>query len=474
MHYVRLVLLLLAGLVGAVETAHAAETVTLRLRFEGRTLDAPLVAIEHAQRSDRTAIPLPLDPVETERNWWLQGFDAKGRELYRLPVRNPQLRRMEAFDPRTGKILDVRDVRMPQGSFDVSFPYDARVARVSLRASDLSGKGRWMSSMPLVEIERPWLDRRLRAGNLKPTAKTAATTLIDNGAAAKRLDLVFVGDGYTVDEMSKWQADAAGVVNGLMSDPLFRVYRQRINIRRVDVESAQSGVDEPDKGIFRDTAMDAAFNCANIDRLLCANTTKVLSTVGSVLEPDARDVVVVVANSTRYGGSGGSIAAISMHSAAIELALHELGHTLFGLADEYDYGTCILIVEPSARNVSLVASRDVKWGEMISRFTTVPTATGQYPNGTVGVFQGGQYCASGKYRATEDSKMRTLGRPWHIVNEIAASQVFALYSRDIEKLRIQIPLRPNATAVPSRTGPIPGAATRPVSNRASGARMPRP
>ena len=60
--------------------------------------------------------------------------------------------------------------------------------------------------------------------------------------------------------------------------------------------------------------------------------------------------------------------------------------------------------------------------------TPVPTAPGSVPNGTVGTFQGAQYCASGKYRPTENSRMRTLGYPWHAVNERLVKNVFAKYA----------------------------------------------
>jgi hypothetical protein len=469
MNTLRSGLLLLAGLVGSIAPLRAADTVTLRLHFQGRAPDAPIVTAESAQRGDYALTPLPLEEIEAKRSWWLLGFDAKGGVLYRTPVRNHQWRRLEAFDPQTGRIAEVREIAVSQGVFEVSFPYDPRLVRVALRTDAASSDRRRVKSEPLIELQRWHLDRMLQLGARKTFTESAATTtLIDNGAAADRLDLVFVGDGYTAAEIGKWQTDAQSVVNGLMSDPLFAVYRRRINIRRVDVASAESGVDEPDLGIFRDTAMDSAFNCANIDRLLCANNTKVLSILGGVLQPDARDVVVVVANSTRYGGSGGPIAAISMHSAAVELALHELGHTLFGLADEYDYGTCNLGFEPSAGNASLIASRAVKWGVMVSSLTAVPTVVGQYPNGTVGIFEGGQYCKAGKYRPTEDSKMRSLGQPWHAVNEAVAADVFAGYTRNSVKPRIKVPLGARGDARnPSGEG-------RPVLNTARGRSLPKP
>lgn len=324
--------------------AGAADTLTVRLQFRSQGAVAPLVVAERAERSAGALIPLPLDEIETARSWWLLGFDARGRTVLRMPVRNQAWRRLEAFDPVSGRVTDVQTLQVSQGTFEVSFPDDPRIARLALRTGDAGA-----ASATMIELDRGQVARLLRNSAVKATTKAASTTtLVDSGAAADRLDLVFVGDGYTAAELGKWQTDAQTVVNGLMSDPLFNVYRRRINIRRVDVASAESGVDEPDLGLYRDTAMDAAFNCANIDRLLCANTAKVQSIAGSVLQADARDVVIVVANSTRYGGSGGSIAAISMHAAAVELALHELGHTLFGLADEYDYGTCSLASERTA------------------------------------------------------------------------------------------------------------------------------
>ncbi len=46
---------------------------------------------------------------------------------------------------------------------------------------------------------------------------------------------------------------------------------------------------------------------------------------------------MVIVNSPLYGGSGGAVATFSTHSAAVEIALHEMGHTAFGFADEYEY-----------------------------------------------------------------------------------------------------------------------------------------
>jgi hypothetical protein len=427
MNRIRIATLLLAGLAGMTGAAHAADTLVLRLRLDGTRPDAPTVALEEVQRGDY-GLPQPEpDASQGGRQWTLQSFDPKGRLLFSTPIRNPQRRRLEAFDPDSGRIVAVREVLERQSTFEVSLPYDTRIGRIVVRANDVRTPLRGARAKPAGEFLRLHLDTMLHARKAVPTKATSTTLLVDSGTPATRLDLVFIGDGYTAAEMGKWQTDATTVVNTMMQDPLFARNRGAINIRRIDIASNESGVDEPDKSIFRDTALDAYFNCANIERLLCANSTKVYAAAGEVLAPDARDVIVVVANSTRYGGAGGSFATISMHGQATELALHELGHTLFGLADEYDYGTCSTSSEPTAGNASLVADRSVKWGPRIAPTTTVPTPLGTYPNGTVGVFLGAQYCSAGKYRPTEDSRMRTLGRPWHIVNEMLATKVFSRY-----------------------------------------------
>jgi hypothetical protein len=302
------------------------------------------------------------------------------------------------------------------------------------RAGDVNTKSAAAAPSSLARFDRSTLEQALgnakaaRSAMLAATPAATATTILNNGSSATHMDYVFIGDGYTAAEMDKWRADAQKVINGFLADPLFNANRASMNIHRVDVASNQSGVDEIDKGIYRDTAMDAEFACYNIERLLCVNNTKATNIAGSVLAPDARDVVVVIANSTRYGGSGGAVATLSMHAQSIEVALHEIGHTAFALADEYEYGSCSTSSEPTEVNVSLNGTRSVKWGGLISGSTAVPTGLGVYPNGTVGTFVGAQYCGSGKYRPTENSRMRTLGYPWHAVNEGAVQKVFAKYT----------------------------------------------
>jgi hypothetical protein len=48
-------------------------------------------------------------------------------------------------------------------------------------------------------------------------------------------------------------------------------------------------------------------------------------------------VIIVLVNSTILGGTGGAVARSSVTVGWEDVMIHEMGHSLFGLADEYEY-----------------------------------------------------------------------------------------------------------------------------------------
>lgn len=426
-HSIALLALMAAG-------AAQADNISLRIGFSEGRAGAEFKTL-HAEVGKFAVTPNVRQGAQDEQ-WLVVAKDAQGRVLHEVSVNNGLRRHVETFNPHSGAIDVSATVQQREGSFEVSLPFDQATASVEVLAKPAGGAQAKSAAAPaaLAHFERSVLEQSVRnakaarSAQLAATPAATATTILNNGSASTHMDYVFIGDGYTAAEIDKWRADAQKVINGFLADPLFNANRASMNIHRVDVASNESGVDELDKGIYRDTAMDGQFACYNIERLLCVDNTKATNIAASVLAPDARDVIVVIANSTRYGGSGGAVATLSMHDQSIEIALHEIGHTAFALADEYEYGTCNTSSEPTEANVSLNGTRSVKWGGLISGSTAVPTSLGAYPNGTVGAFQGGQYCSTGKFRPTENSRMRTLGYPWHAVNEGAARKVFAKYA----------------------------------------------
>ena len=242
-------------------------------------------------------------------------------------------------------------------------------------------------------------------------------TIVNNGDPANRVDIVLLGDGYTADELSKYQSDIQQFVQLMFEQEPLKEYQRFFNVHRIDVASAESGSDHPETGTFRNTAFDSAYNCAGIQRLICANTSKAATVAFNSLVPAQIDLIILIVNDPVYGGSGGSIAIASTNVFAVELVLHESGHTFGLLADEYTSTPppCSNTVEPSEPNATRQTSRAaIKWGAWIDPSTTLPTTSVQ--PGLVGLYEGARYCTQGLYRPTFNSKMRSLGLPFEQVN----------------------------------------------------------
>jgi hypothetical protein len=154
-----------------------------------------------------------------------------------------------------------------------------------------------------------------------------------------------------------------------------------------------------------------------VQRALCVDVAAVLSVVGRNLSPLQRDLLFVLVNDPEYGGTGGLVSVSSLDPAAVETSLHEMGHTLGLLADEYtdQPPACTTILEPPEPNVTVQTSRTaIKWNTWIDAATPLPTSgpTTALP----GLYLGGKYCPAGVYRPTFNSKMRSLGQPYEQVN----------------------------------------------------------
>lgn len=245
------------------------------------------------------------------------------------------------------------------------------------------------------------------------------STVVDNGDPANRIDLVIVGDGYTASEQNKFSDDVNAFFNAFFAKEFFADYRSYFNLRTVFVASVESGATHNERSpvVTKNTAFGSYFGCASIDRLICTDTNKVFNAVSTALPANQRDYIFVIVNDTTYGGSGGTISVASTNYAAVEVLLHEFGHTFGQLADEYDYSppACNL-TEPGAANATTVTTRsDIKWRHWIANTTPVPTL--DTTPSTPGLYQGADYCTAGMYRPTYNSKMRSLNQPYDQINE---------------------------------------------------------
>ncbi|MFF4927236.1 M64 family metallopeptidase [Kitasatospora sp. NPDC001261] len=248
------------------------------------------------------------------------------------------------------------------------------------------------------------------------------TALVRNGEPAAKLDVVVIGDGYTAQEQDKFRADAAQKWREMTAVEPYASYRALFNVWAVSAISPESGVTgDPDQGTVRHTALGSYFWCDGVERLLCVDEKAVESYAAKA--PQA-DLVLVVANSAKYGGAGyndvksplgyeGIATVAGGNARSGQIAVHETGHSLGKLADEYAYdgqGT-YQGSEPTEANIStLTADRMRQQGTKWSRWLGQASPDG----GTVGAYEGGGYYPTGLYRPTENSIMRSLGREFNL------------------------------------------------------------
>ncbi len=259
-----------------------------------------------------------------------------------------------------------------------------------------------------------------RTGWTLPRGAANVVTLENNGPSDQRLDIVFVGDGYTEAELPLFRAQVDAQVQALFQTEPFKTYRSHINIHRVDVISNESGVDhDPTLGVLRDTALDMGFWCmgaSDIERSLCVDSFKARSY--SALAP-GDEHVVALANSSKNGGAaffGSLISCVSADAFNPHSTLHhELGHSLFTLEDEYSTGGPATYTGPEfgRRNISIhdeleQLKLETKWwylmGQSLAGF-----------DGPTGAYEGARYSRFGIFRPSPDSLMRSLNRPHNLV-----------------------------------------------------------
>jgi len=61
------------------------------------------------------------------------------------------------------------------------------------------------------------------------------------GSDDKRINIVFLGDGYQVSELDKYNQDVINTVNDLFAETPFQQYRNYFNVFAINVPSLESG-----------------------------------------------------------------------------------------------------------------------------------------------------------------------------------------------------------------------------------------
>ena len=241
--------------------------------------------------------------------------------------------------------------------------------------------------------------------------------LLKSGETDKCIDVAILAEGYTPAEMDVFYQDAEIACKSLFSHEPFKSMKDRFNIVAVASPSDDSGVSVPRLGEWKHTAFNSHFSTFYSDRYL---TTRRVKSIHDALAGIPYEHIIILANTEEYGG-GGIYNAYTLttahHPMFRPVVVHESGHSIGGLADEYFYNddvmtdTYPLDTEPWEQNISTRVDFASKWEDMLVKGTPVPTPVSEQAKYPVGVYEGGGYSAKGIFRPADNCRMRTNEHP---------------------------------------------------------------
>ena len=179
-------------------------------------------------------------------------------------------------------------------------------------------------------------------------------TIKNSGNNDKRINLVILSEGYQTSELAQFKTDAVNFMDGMFNQSPFKEYANYFNVHILKVPSNESGADHPGTATnvtepynnlstkFVDTYFNATYDCFRthwlryyeIDGYSANNTEAKINNVLASNFPTF-DQALILVNSTEYGGSGGKFPMAYKGTWGTNVIMHELGHSLFNLKDEY-------------------------------------------------------------------------------------------------------------------------------------------
>ncbi len=228
------------------------------------------------------------------------------------------------------------------------------------------------------------------------------------GDQNKFINIVILGDGYTVNEQQIFIDKATILTNDLFSQSPWSNYKNYFNVYAIKVISLESGVKHPNNlaecvsaGVpfsNPNNYFGSTFDYFGIHRLVVPINSQNITNVLANNLPNY-DIVIIIANSPYYGGSGGSRALATTNVNSKEILIHELGHSVGILADEYYAGDAY--VGEKANMTQVTNPSLIKWKNWL---TTPQIGINSYGNSGI---------SNTWFKPTSNTcKMQILGVPY--------------------------------------------------------------
>ena len=201
----------------------------------------------------------------------------------------------------------------------------------------------------------------------------------ENGPAQQKVDLVILGDGYTNAEMEKFRSDAKRLTDALFSAEPFRGRAADFNVRAVETPAGASGVCKPHHNIYKRTPLSVQYSSFGSERYALTYDNRTVRDVASAVP---YDFMIILINEKTYGGGGiyNLYTTVSADNKYAEyIMIHELGHHMAALADEYytssvAYEVPDVKVEPWETNITAMFEKNnLKWKDLVTPGTPLPT-----------------------------------------------------------------------------------------------------
>ena len=291
-------------------------------------------------------------------------------------------------------------------SESVVFPYPQKAARIELYArNDKMGFDKKFEYD--INPDSYFVEKFI------PTYETFEVMYAGNPTHS--VDIVLIPEGYTTSQRAKFEEACHFFADELFKYAPFNENRDRFNIVAVWAPSHDEGVTIPGENVWKRTATGANFHTFGSERYLTISDFQILRDIAGHV---AYDYIYVLSNTPKYGGGGiynfYGISSAHHPNLTGKIYLHELGHLMFGLGDEYAGNVSFNEMYPTNRepwepNLTTLVDFDKKvWKTMLDSNTPIPTPATKEYNDKLGVFEGGGYIPKGVYRPQQQCLMNQI------------------------------------------------------------------
>lgn len=423
---------------------------SLRLDFEYENYNIILVSQTRIE-----IISPPSDAIDQANDYngyYVKLTDREKNVFYVQRMQNPFRTETEAYGDDAASPIIYDRLKNPDLTFSILIPDPGTVFTLEIINNPLqpelffkTARQSFTFTIDPAEVILPPIAIAARVENGVILGKEK---IVDHGNDDECWNLSILAEGYKENEIPKFISDANKFINEFKNFSPFNEFWQKTNIYILKVASTDSGADLPaqcqegNPPVDVRTYFNASFCGAAGNKRLLVVDQRTAKKVWDMWIPQTH-IAFAMVNSGIYGGSGGNVPVFSTNSLSSLIGIHELGHSLFKLADEYE--TAYINDNPDnyANLTSKTQPSEIKWADLIMPSTPIPTSRNQcsggnpfshpVPDGTVGLFEGGLYKTCNVFRPEKDCLMRTLTkrRFCAVCSRIIRNKLSELLSDDV-------------------------------------------